>query len=58
MTTAAIKEKKFISHCACCGGPFYDQLEMYSSDKTFDFAVCKSCFDTIEKKQWIGVLNK
>jgi hypothetical protein len=50
------EEEKVISHCACCGCPFHDELEMYRSDKTFDFAVCKSCFDAIEKKkQWNGV---
>jgi len=58
--TAAIEEKeekKVISHCACCGGPFYDRLEMHRSDKTFDFAVCNRCFDAIEKKQWSGDVN-
>ena len=55
--TATIEEEEneVISHCACCGCPFYDQLEMHWNDKTFDFAVCKSCFDAIEKKQWSGV---
>ena len=58
--TAAIEEeeKKVISHCARCERPFYDQLEMHWNDKTFDFAVCKSSFDAIEKKQWSGVKVK
>ena len=55
MTTTAIEEgEKVISHCACCGCPFYDKLEMHRSDKTFDFAVCNRCFDAIEKKKWSG----
>ena len=59
--TAAIEEeeKEVISNCACCGCPFYDELEMHWSDKTFDFAVCKRCFDAIEKKkQWSSVKVK
>ena len=59
MTTAAIEEEEgehVISHCACCGCRIYDQSEMYRSDKTFDFVVCKRCFDAIEKKkQWSDV---
>lgn len=61
MTAAIVEEEKneVISHCACCGCRIYDQSEMDRSDKTFDFAVCKRCFNAIEKKkQWDSVRAK
>ena len=57
MTTSIEETKNVILHCVYCECPFYDHSEMYSSDKTFDFAVCKSSYDALEEQQWIEVFK-